>query len=103
MPEKLYTLVEAAEYFRVSRRTFQNHIKRHPFYRSIGRKKLFSDSDLARLYDSLPTPQNRDPLRVKIKPHLIRNREQDTLRELRELLSRDRKKRTGRKSSNATP
>ena len=46
---KLYTMEEAAEHLRVSRRTLQELIKRHPFYRSAGRRKLFTETDLTTL------------------------------------------------------
>ena len=45
-PPKLYTIAEAAEHFRVSRRVFQGYIAKWPFYRMLGQTKLFTDSDL---------------------------------------------------------
>jgi hypothetical protein len=41
---------------RVSRRWLQGFVKANPFYRTAGRKKLFSDSDIRRLMDALPCP-----------------------------------------------
>src|SRR3954463_1952402 len=54
----LYTIEEVAARFRVSRRSFQAHIRQNPFYRVLGRKKLFTEADIARLYEALPCPSN---------------------------------------------
>jgi hypothetical protein len=37
---------EAAEELRVSRRAFQDILKRHPFYYPNGRRKLFTEKDI---------------------------------------------------------
>lgn len=63
---KLLTLDEVAGHFRVSRRTFQAHIRRYPFYRTLGRRKLFTEADIARLYEALPCPSNSNH-RVKAR------------------------------------
>jgi excisionase family DNA binding protein len=52
----LYTMDEAAKELRVSRRWLQEFIQRHPYYRTVGRKKLFTAEDLARLIGALPCP-----------------------------------------------
>ena len=52
MPEKLYTLEEVAERFRVSRRTLQDFLRDHPYYRTLGRRKLFTEADITRLYEA---------------------------------------------------
>ena len=49
---------EVAELFRVSRRTLQAHLRHHPYYRTLGRRKLFTEMDIARLYEALPCPSN---------------------------------------------
>src|SRR5438270_7842947 len=54
----LHTLDEAAARFRVSRRVFQDFVKEHPFYRVLGRRKLFTDADLSRLYEMLQCPSS---------------------------------------------
>ena len=54
----LYTLEEVADRFRVSRRTMQELVKKHPFYRVLGRRKLFSEADISALYGALPCPSN---------------------------------------------
>lgn len=60
LPEsrKLYTLDETAERFRVSRRTMQDFVRRFPFYRTLGRRKLFTEEDIASLYEALPCPSS---------------------------------------------
>jgi hypothetical protein len=51
MPPKLYTLTETAAIFRVSKQVFAE-----PFYRTIGRAKLFTDQDIAQLYEAMGSP-----------------------------------------------
>ncbi len=55
-PIELYTMEEAAEHLRVSRRVLQDVIKAHPFYRVIGHKKLFTGQDLNEIIGRLPCP-----------------------------------------------
>lgn len=56
MPPKFYTLAEAAAIFRVSKRVFAQFIADKPFYRTIGRAKLFTDQDIAQLYEAMGSP-----------------------------------------------
>ena len=56
MPPKLYTLAETAAIFRVSKRVFAQFIADKPFYRTIGRAKLFTDQDIAQLYEAMECP-----------------------------------------------
>lgn len=56
MPPKLYTLAETAAIFRVSKRVFAQFIADKPFYRTIGRAKLFTDQDIAQLYEAMESP-----------------------------------------------
>ncbi len=56
MPPKLYTLAETAAIFRVSKRVFAGFIADMPFYRTIGRAKLFTDQDIAQLYEAMHSP-----------------------------------------------
>jgi excisionase family DNA binding protein len=56
--QRLLTVEEVADRFRVSRRTLQAHIRRHPFYRLIGRRKLFTEDDVRKIYESLSCPSN---------------------------------------------
>jgi hypothetical protein len=56
MPVHLYTSEEVAEQFRVSRRTLENFLRHHPYFRRLGRRKLFTEADVARLYEALPCP-----------------------------------------------
>ena len=44
--DRNYTMDEAAEWFRMTRRSFQAIIARHPFYFNAGRRKLFSERNL---------------------------------------------------------
>src|SRR5215468_7242807 len=43
---ELFTLDEVATTFRVSRRTMQDYVRQHPFYRALGGRKLFTHSDI---------------------------------------------------------
>lgn len=61
---QLYTLDEAAERFRVSRRTFVDFIKLHPFYRILGKRKLFTEGDLLALYEALQCPSNSSAVKA---------------------------------------
>src|SRR5262249_43034173 len=55
---ELFTLDEVASRFRVSRRSFQSLIRQHPYYRTLGRRKLFTETDIGRLYEALSCPSN---------------------------------------------
>jgi hypothetical protein len=54
MQPNLFTAEEVALRFRVSRRVLQAHLRTNPHYRLLGRQKLFTEADIARLYESLP-------------------------------------------------
>src|ERR1700719_4345480 len=58
MATELYTLEEVAARFRVSRRTLQDFLREHPYYRVLGRRKLFTETDIQRLYEALPCPSS---------------------------------------------
>ncbi|MCZ6862676.1 MAG: hypothetical protein O7I42_20805 [Alphaproteobacteria bacterium] len=55
-PITLYDMDESAKQLRVCRRVFQDLIKLYPFYRVIGRKKLFTAEDLNEIIRRLPCP-----------------------------------------------
>jgi hypothetical protein len=55
---KLFTVEEVAARFRVSRRSFQSFIRQYPYYRTFGRRKLFTEADIAHLYEALPCPSS---------------------------------------------
>jgi excisionase family DNA binding protein len=55
---ELFTVEEVAARFRVSRRTLQAFIREHPYYRTLGRRKLFTEADIARLYEALTCPSS---------------------------------------------
>src|SRR5262249_57779243 len=58
MLHEFFTLDEVAERFRVSRRTLQDFLRDHPYYRNLGRRKLFTEADITRLYEALPCPSS---------------------------------------------
>src|SRR5262249_16427939 len=47
---------ETARQLRVSRRWLQDFIRHHPYYRSAGRKKLFTAEDINRLIEAMSCP-----------------------------------------------
>jgi hypothetical protein len=60
---RLFTMNEVAGQMRVSRRWLQDFIQVHPYYRMVGRKKLFTPEDINRLIESLPVP--KEPVWLK--------------------------------------
>ncbi|MEE8607162.1 MAG: hypothetical protein V3S55_06145 [Nitrospiraceae bacterium] len=52
----LYTMDEAAEKLRIKRRRLQMLLQDFPFYRQIGRRKLFTPGDLKKIVEALPCP-----------------------------------------------
>ena len=50
----LFTIDETAEQLRVSRRWLQDFIKRWPFYKIAGRRKVFTPQDIILLHAKLP-------------------------------------------------
>jgi hypothetical protein len=80
---------EAAIFFRVKRRFFQEIVARRPFYREAGRRKIFFADDVARIKAALPCPSNSSR-RAKARPRTTQfeGRTYDaTLTELRALLT----------------
>ena len=55
---KLFTLEEVAATFRVSRRTMLEYVRRFPFYRKLGNRKLFTRDDISALYEGLQCPSS---------------------------------------------
>jgi hypothetical protein len=55
---KIFTMDEAADYLRISRRLLQDIIKTKPYYRTAGRRKLFTEGDLTMLVESMPCPES---------------------------------------------
>lgn len=53
-PIEFITIEQVAERLHVSRRKVQDLIKVHPFYRRLGRRKLFSVEDFNALVAKLP-------------------------------------------------
>src|SRR5215475_2018115 len=91
MNEQPKTLEEAAAHFRVSRRFFTGFIALHPFYREIGRRKLFFPDDIRRITEALKRPcPSRSDRRAKAKTQTMKSVErstESTLNELRALLT----------------
>src|SRR5665213_1920105 len=60
--EAIFTMNEAAARLRVCRRVLQEVVKKNPFYFSNGRRKLFTETDLADLVSAMredkPCPSN---------------------------------------------
>ena len=52
----LYTMDEAAEMLRIKRRRLQMLLHDYPFYRMIGRRKLFTHGDIEKIIEALPRP-----------------------------------------------
>jgi hypothetical protein len=52
-PPKIYTMKEAATALRISRRSLQDLIREYPHYALNGSRKLFSDADLAALWEAM--------------------------------------------------
>lgn len=50
---RIYTMDEAAAQLRMSRRAFQELIKRHPAYAQTGKRKLFSEAHLQALWGAM--------------------------------------------------
>jgi hypothetical protein len=56
--ERAFTMAEAAGVLRISRRSLQDLVKLHPHYYSNGKRKLFTESDIAALRDAMRAPQS---------------------------------------------
>ncbi|WP_316179668.1 MULTISPECIES: hypothetical protein [unclassified Bradyrhizobium] len=56
-------MAEAAAIFRVSKRVFAQFIVDKPFYRTIGRAKLFTDQDIAHLYEAMESGSSNQATR----------------------------------------
>ena len=103
MTEQPKTLEEAAAHFRVSRRFFQDFLSNHPFYRVMGRRKLFFPDDIRRLTEALKRPchsssSRRGKANRPTTPSAERSTE-STLTELRALLTSGKRKSSSTKSS----
>lgn len=92
----LLTMDEAATKLRISRRWLQDFIQDHPYYRTAGRKKLFTDEDITRLIEAMPCPGNSSR-RVKARPRSgtsVANISASLLTEVRALARSERPKRS---------
>lgn len=57
----LFTMVEAAKEMRASRRWLQEYIKKNPYYRLRGNRKVFTAEDIIKLQEALPCPSTSMP------------------------------------------
>lgn len=67
----IYTMDEAAAALRMSRRAFQDLIKKHRHYHLNGHKKLFDTADLEALWDAMRAddhPLKGQPPTVEASP-----------------------------------
>ena len=55
---QLHTMDEVAQALHISRRKLQDVIKERPFYRQIGRQKVFTEADIKALVESLSCPSS---------------------------------------------
>ena len=55
---KVYTMQEAAQMLRISRRALQDLIKVHRHYSLNGHKKLFSETDIHTLWEAMRCPSS---------------------------------------------
>lgn len=55
----ILTMDEAAERLRISRRALQEILKDHPFYFQNGRRKLFTEGDIASIIEALRVNPSR--------------------------------------------
>src|SRR6266566_4547122 len=62
---ELYTLDEICLRLRVSRRWLGGYLRTRPYYRIVGRRKMFTTEDLARLIGELPCPSNSTNARTR--------------------------------------
>jgi hypothetical protein len=103
-PLELYTLDEVAAMFHVSRRTMHDYVRRHPFYRKLGSRKLFTRYDIRALYEALECPSNSSDERVARTGTCTELSEASLFARAQELLTPKRRKQSGRggngKSSN---
>src|SRR5690606_5214411 len=102
---RAFTMNEAAETLRVSRRAFQDILKRHPFYYPNGRRKLFTEADIEAIRRGL-REEERCRLnlsrqgRAKVRTTVSGARTSgSTLTELQELLSKRQRSNSSRPSS----
>jgi hypothetical protein len=57
----LLTMEDVAIRLHISRRKLQDILKDLPYYREVGRRKLFTESDFAALIEALPSPAKAMP------------------------------------------
>ena len=105
--DRNYTMDEAAGWFRMTRRSFQAIIVRHPFYFNAGRRKLFSESNLLSIRAALEAEScrtsSKGPARAVPRSTRFAGRiAESTLTEARVLLT-GRRRSESERSGNETP
>lgn len=73
--EKSYTMDEAAAELRICRRKLQDLVARHPHYHTNGRRKLFTESEIAALRAAMRLEEGIDPPPLPPKPYSPRPEE----------------------------
>lgn len=59
--EKSYTMDEAAAELRICRRMLQDLVARHPHYHANGRRKLFTETEIAALRTAMRQEAEEQP------------------------------------------
>lgn len=54
--QQIFTMNEAASRLRISRRSLQDVVRVYPYYFLNGRRKLFTEGDLAKIVEGLRPP-----------------------------------------------
>src|SRR5256885_193927 len=64
---EIYTINDVAERLHVSRRWFQDFLRGKPYGRMLGRKRVFTEADIAALIEELACPSGSSlPARAKV-------------------------------------
>lgn len=74
MPERVYTLDEAAEQLRLTNRGVAKIARRHGLCMVTGRKLLFTESDVEAIKDTLrgaPTSPRQAPIKPALSAHQL--------------------------------
>jgi hypothetical protein len=95
---ELFTLDEVAATFRVSPRKMREHVRLHPFYRILGRRKLFTRSDIKALYEALecPSSSSEEPAESQLLARSCRSRRCDSTADIEGRTDMSRTSRDGR-------
>ena len=90
-PPTLYTIADVAKHLGKSVRWLQDFVRHNPSGRMVGRSRIFTEGDLAKLIDGLPRDQGSPALvRAKNQKRSVATRrgKTDDWAELQRLLSK---------------